>query len=506
MRQRTAPSSSSNSSSSTKLSEEKGEFKFRRNAKVSQNSNAVAIKVTLMVVLPLVFIAVVLIILAGRDTLPTNPVLSRLRGESYLLQPKLTVLPSRHRTPIPVANKRTFWVEQKKINEPITRAFRDRKWTKVNDNKEAQLIWTYSADSEIWEEPYHPWQRTNHLPGSWFWNRKDGFVKGFKEYEMRVPGKDHYFNPETYLLAESDEREKFRKKLTREGGMNRPWVLKEGNVNQGRGITMLAPHSAELENLLDNHSIDDAEETNLVVQSYICNELTWNRRKYDVRMFWLVASIDPLLVLYHDGYVRIGNAVYDESDFSNTRNHLTTHTRLAEEGKATFEEFKQHLRQHNRDAQLGISDPVAHVRNQFKEAIGETIAAFKDKSFTTKEMVEENGIGFFGADFILDQSLDVYFLEPQTGCGLDEDYNFRIEMHDQLFRSMVDILDEVLLKEESGESLLPLKKPGKWQVVYADGWVYKFDGYERSKNKKGCNLPKEHGKKDEFKEMDEDTK
>jgi hypothetical protein len=403
-------------------------------------------------------------------------------------------------TPTPEQYKRTFWVEQKKINEPIIRAFRDRKWTKVNDNSEAQLVWTYSNDEANWEEPFHPWQRTNHIPGFTAWNRKDSFVKGFLDYERKVPGKDHYFNPETYMLQDEDDREKFSKLLTRGGGMKHPWVLKEGNVNQGRGITMLAPNSEQLRNVLKDNPADDS---NFVIQRYVCNELTWNRRKYDVRMFWFVASIDPLLVLYHDGYVRIGNAVYDESDFSNTRNHLTTHTKLAEEGKATFDEFKQHVRQHNRAANLGISDPVAHVRNQFKEAIGETVAAFKDTSFSTKEMVEENGIGFYGADFILDQSLDVYFLEPQMGCGLDEDYNFRIQMHDQLFRSMVDILDEVLVKQEKGENLLPIHKPGQWQVVYADGWIYKFEGYQRSKNKKGCSLPQKFATQAEDNEADE---
>ena len=440
-----------------------------------------------------IIIGVLVLLLVASDGIPG------LRGRAN--QPKIIMTASMEKfTPTPEEFKRTFWVEPRKINEPITRAFRDRQWTKVNNVEDAQLVWTYSAELSNWED-LKPWQRTNQIPGSVEWNRKNNFVEGFKNYEMREPGKDHYFNPETYMLAEEDERDKFYKVLSREGGMNRPWVLKEGSVNQGRGITMLAPNSDELRHVLENHPPTDSE---LIIQRYVCNELTWFRRKYDVRMFWIVASIDPLLVLYHDGYVRVGNAVYDESDFSDTRKHLTTHTRLAEEGKATFDEFEQHVRQHNRDAGLGISDPVSHVRNQFKEAIGETIAAFKETSFTTKRMVEENGIGFFGADFILDQDLDVYFLEPQTGCGLDEDYNFRIQMHDQMFTTMVDVLGEVLEKQEKGENLLPLNKPGKWEVVYADGWVYKFDGYQRSKQKKDCELPQEVGKKDENEEA-EDT-
>mmetsp|Transcript_7704 Transcript_7704/g.11778 ORF Transcript_7704/g.11778 Transcript_7704/m.11778 type:complete len:480 (+) Transcript_7704:104-1543(+) len=393
-------------------------------------------------------------------------------------------------TMTPEESKRTYWVEKnKKINEPIIRAFRDRKWIKVNNYEDAQFLWTYSPDGSFFKT-LKPWQRYNHIPGFNHWNNKDTYVAGFKDYERRVPGKDHYFNPETYRLAVEEERQQLAGVLRNQGGMNRPWVLKEGNVNQGRGITIMAPHSEELSNVLEDNPIDDYETEQLIMQRYVCNELTWDRRKYDVRMFWLIASVDPLLVLYHDGYVRIGNANYDETDFSNTRNHLTTHTRLAEEGKATWKEFEEHVRNHNRAAGLGISDPVSHVRNQFKEAIAETAAAFKDTSFNSKKMVEENGIAFYGADFILDQDLDVYYLEPQMGCGLDEDYNFRVVMHDQMFRTMVDVLGEILEKEEKGENLLPLNKLGKWQVVYADGWTYNYDGYKRSKQKKDCSLPK----------------
>ena len=468
-----------------------GSYRFKKRPKRSYSASFSPV---MFVALVIVGILVLLLVSPGG--------IRGIRGRDK--QPKIILTASVEKfTPTPEKFKRTFWVESGKINQPIIRAFRDRQWTKVNSYEDAQLVWRYSTKGEsYYYKGLKPWQRVNHITGTNYWNAKDTFVEGFKNYEMQVPGKDHYFNPETYMLAEDDERDKFSKVLTRGGGMNRPWVLKEGNINQGKGITMLAPNSDELRDVLENNPPMDSE---LIIQRYVCNELTWNRRKYDVRMFWMVASIDPLLVLYHDGYTRIGNSAYDESDFSDTRKHLTTHTKLAEEGKATFDEFEQHVRQHNRDAELGISDPVSHVRSQFKEAIGETVAAFKSRSFTTKKMAEENGIAFYGADFILDQDLDVYLLEPQMGCGLDEDYNFRIEMHDQMFRSMVDVLDEVLVKQEKGENLLPLNKPGKWEVVYADGWVYKFDGYQRSKQKKDCDLPPELKTTKKKKKKDDDS-
>lgn len=68
------------------------------------------------------------------------------------------------------------------------------------------------------------------------------------------------------------------------------------------------------------------------------------------------------------------------------------------------------------------------------------------------------------------------------------DVQFRIDMHARLFRGMVDTLEEVWLKQEAGQKLLPLKNTGEWQVIYANGWKYRYVGYTRSKNKSGCQI------------------
>ena len=71
---------------------------------------------------------------------------------------------------------------------------------------------------------------------------------------------------------------------------------------------------------------------------------------------------------------------------------------------------------------------------------------------------------------------------------MDEDYYFRLEMHASLFNGMVDVLEEIGQKQETGEPLLPLEKSGNWEIVYADGQAYHYDGYERSTSKEGCDV------------------
>ena len=110
---------------------------------------------------------------------------------------------------------------------------------------------------------------------------------------------------------------------------------------------MLGPNTKALSTVVQNVTKELAEDPEkapkYIIQKYICREMTIQRRKFDFRVFWMVASLDPLVVLYHDGFVRIGNSDYDESDFSSTTAHLTTSTGLASEGKGSWDDLKKVL-------------------------------------------------------------------------------------------------------------------------------------------------------------------
>jgi len=435
-------------------------------------------------------------------------------------------------TPVPSQYRKTFYYDGKKISQPIARALRSRDWIRVDDTDNAHIIYTYSNKAD-WATDLWPWQRFNYIPGLEKWNQKSNFVYYYKQYEKATGKAPSVYVPESYMLTDTKrEIEAFRQVLE-DNGKDHPWVHKLSNVNQGKGITIMAPNSPELLRLpeesmraidamkkknKESESEDEDEDEGFqesIIQRYICNEMTWNQRKFDVRMYWFVASLDPLVVLYHDGYVRVGNAAYSETSFADTTSHLTSHTGLGAETKANFRQFEEVLNKHherNHRHHRGHhhkkqpkqqqqqqfpngNTPVEHVRNQFKHSLGEMIEIMKDESFAVPNFEDnepdistENSFQFYCADFILDNDLDVWFIEPQNGCGLDEDYYFRLEMHASLFNGMVDILEEVGQKQEHQESLLPLEKSGNWEIVYADGQVYYYDGYERSTNKEGCNV------------------
>ena len=55
---------------------------------------------------------------------------------------------------------------------------------------------------------------------------------------------------------------------------------------------------------------------------------------------------------------------------------------------------------------------------------------------------------------------------------------------------MTDIMEEIWHKQEQGVPVMPLEKVGNWQILYGDGLIYRYKGYQRSTNKASCTTEK----------------
>ena len=99
---------------------------------------------------------------------------------------------------------------------------------------------------------------------------------------------------------------------------------------------------------------------------------------------------------------------------------------MGEEGKASYAQLNQRLLDHvdeNPHLKDRIRDPISHVRNQFKESIGMLVDAFKDKTFLTgPPLGSEDAFEFYGADFVIDNDLDLWMIEAQDDTGIDGEY------------------------------------------------------------------------------------
>jgi hypothetical protein len=63
---------------------------------------------------------------------------------------------------------------------------------------------------------------------------------------------------------------------------------------------------------------------NIIAQKYISNPLLVNGHKFDFRIYLLIASTDPLIVFYHDGFLRISLSKYSKNSTEKSTHFTNT--------------------------------------------------------------------------------------------------------------------------------------------------------------------------------------
>ena len=200
----------------------------------------------------------------------------------------------------------------------------------------ADLIWT-------WEEYKQPqsnlreYQLINHLPNEGAMTNKGNLLGHLKDFDRTQTIYDFSlsdFYQETYRLYVDDERRAFFAQLPDQDVADNLWILKPTNLADGEGVRILWQFDSwkfdklrELyqdpnEDFLDPAIIDGRRK--YIIQRYIKNPLLLQGRKSEIRLYWLIACLDPLLVLlYKEGTVRLNSLPFVLDDFDNPLVHVT---------------------------------------------------------------------------------------------------------------------------------------------------------------------------------------
>lgn len=172
------------------------------------------------------------------------------------------------------------------------------------------------------------------------------------------------------------------------------YVLKVGfGVHRGAGVYLVdTPTENRLKSNYSNGELCGQVEDNLITQKYIYDVMTIDDVKgkggfkFDFRIYMLVVSVDPLIIYYHDGFLRVSLFRYS-LDNLDVRSHLTN-TELAKEifkkveeggfhdgmNSSQLREFQMRTMDQFQDY-LTIADPVRYkdyvatkLRTEFKRA------------------------------------------------------------------------------------------------------------------------------------------
>lgn len=104
------------------------------------------------------------------------------------------------------------------------------------------------------------------------------------------------------------------------------WIIKPGELsNCGRNIMVAQDFNDIKSCILESYDNSNAERPTVIVQKYIERPLLVFRRKFDIRVYAMLTSINGRLkgYYYEDGYIRTSSFYYTMRNLSNKYIHLT---------------------------------------------------------------------------------------------------------------------------------------------------------------------------------------
>ncbi|XP_032477962.1 tubulin polyglutamylase TTLL5 isoform X4 [Phocoena sinus] len=295
------------------------------------------------------------------------------------------------------------------------------------------LMWTGSHLKPFLLRTLSEAQKVNHFPRSYELTRKDRLYKNIVRMQHTHGFKAFHILPQTFLLPA--EYAEFCNSYSKDRG---PWIVKPVASSRGRGVYLI------------NNPNQISLEENILVSRYINNPLLIDDFKFDVRLYVLVTSYDPLVIyLYEEGLARFATVRYDQGT-KNIRNqfmHLTNYSVNKKSGdyvscddpevedygnKWSMSAMLRYLKQEGKDT----TALMAHVEDLIIKTI---ISAELAIATACKTFVPHRSSCFelYGFDVLIDSTLKPWLLEvnlsPSLACDAPLDLKIKASMISDMF-------------------------------------------------------------------------
>ncbi|KAG5320523.1 TTL13 polyglutamylase, partial [Acromyrmex heyeri] len=364
----------------------------------------------------------------------------------------------------------------------------------VTEDSSWNLYWTDLSINVERVKDMKRFQRINHFPGMTEICRKDLLARNLNRMQKLFP-KDYNFFPKTWCFPADYCDAKAYAKTRR----LKTFIVKPDTGCQGRGI------------YLTKHLKDVKSSERLICQVYITRPFLIDGYKFDLRIYTLITSCDPLRIyVYNEGLVRFATSKYKEPigyNISNMFMHLTNYS------------VNKHNRMYIIDDEIGSKRKISTLNKWFKmknididelwnkidELIIKTIIAaypvLKHNYHACFSMHNMTCACFelLGFDILLDWKLKPYLLEVNHSPSFHTDAQIDKDVKEGLLMDTFDILNlqqydkkkiieedrkrirERLLQGLNGKDLRQSNRQFQWEDDHMGNFRRIYPGFDEDK-------------------------
>ncbi|XP_059175710.1 tubulin polyglutamylase TTLL7-like [Physella acuta] len=313
-----------------------------------------------------------------------------------------------------------------------------------DDDPTSYLIWndTFVSPDKISE--LKPYQHINHFPGMVEVTRKDSLARNMMKMSKVMPD-EFNFVPKTWILpTDYTVLQNYAKEMKLKK-KSKTYIVKPANGAQGHGISLYK--NAE--------KIPPAE--HFVVQEYIDKPLLLDGYKFDLRIYVLITSCDPLRIfLFNDGLVRLATEKYlipHENNINHLFMHLTNYSVNKQSefydkntahdtgSKRSIRYFNEYLRRSDIDGGLlwrNISDMIVRTLLVAQPHVLHAYRMCRPGVSPGSDSVCFEILGF---DIMIDRKLRPWLLEVNRSPSFGTDEHLDLEIKSALLEDTIRLLN-----------------------------------------------------------------
>ncbi|EAR91806.2 tubulin tyrosine ligase family protein (macronuclear) [Tetrahymena thermophila SB210] len=307
-----------------------------------------------------------------------------------------------------------FKVTTNSLNRCVGHAFQYAGIRETEDN-DWNMVWSTGRDNRV--KNMIKYQKINHFPQYWNMGRKDCLWKNLSKVKRKFP-QEYDFIPNTYILQHQSDWDRFLAKRD-DAEKGKLWIMKPSNQAQGKNIKMISKRS----------KVQRKQE--YIICEYVANPHLIDGLKYDLRIYVLVTSYDPLRIyIFDDGLTRFATEKYSTNtkELSKRYVHLTNYSlnknnpnfKKNKDANEDSEGSKWSLKALFRKyTEMGVN--TAQLWDRIKDIVIKTCIAtepYMTDQYVKCENHRTNCFELYGFDILIDDTLKPWLLEVNVRPSL----------------------------------------------------------------------------------------